>query len=76
MSHLSEVYAKDLGVRIGEPIFEPHFYPVLEEDYITIHNDKKVPAKSYDYWEEVIIIVKKVFPEIKFLQIGSGKEPK
>lgn len=76
MSHLSEVYAKDLGVKIGEPIFKPHFYPVLEEDYITIHNDKKVPAKSYDYWEEVIIIVKKVFPEIKFLQIGSGKEPK
>lgn len=76
MSHLSEVYAKDLGVRIGEPIFKPHFYPVLEEDYITIHNDNKVPAKAYDYWEEVIIIVKKISPEIKFLQIGSGKEPK
>lgn len=76
MSHLSEVYAKDLGVKIGEPIFKPHFYPVLEEDYITIHNDNKVPAKSYDYWEEVIIIVKRISPDIKFLQIGSGKEPK
>lgn len=75
MSHLAEVYAKDLGVRIGEPIFKPHFFPVLESDYITIHTDNKVPSKEYDYWEEVILIVKKTCPKIKFIQIGSGKEP-
>lgn len=76
MSHLVEVYAKDLGVKIGDPIFKPHFYPILEDNYITIHTDNKVPAKEYDYWEEVIIIVKERLPEIKFIQIGSGKEPK
>jgi len=36
MSHLVEVYAKDLGVKIGEPHFKPHFFPLLEENYITI----------------------------------------
>ena len=76
MSHLVEVYAKDLGVKIGEPVFQPHFFPVVDENYITIHNDGKVPAKQYDYWEEVIVIVKSKFPEAKFIQIGSGKEPK
>jgi hypothetical protein len=75
MSHLAEVYAKDLGVKIGEPIFKPHFYPITEDSYITIHTDKKVPSKHYDYWEEVIILVKTKFPDIKFIQIGNGSEP-
>ena len=57
MSHLVEVYDKDLGVKSGDPIFKPHFYPTLEDNYITIHTANKVPAKEYDYWEVVIIIV-------------------
>jgi len=76
MSHLVEVYAKDLGVKIGEPHFKPHFFPLLEENYITIHNDNKVQSKEYDYWEEVISLVKQKAPDIKFIQIGSGGEPK
>ena len=76
MSHLVEVYAKDLGVKIGKPYFKPHFFPILEENYITIHNDNKVQSKEYDYWEEVVSLVKKQAPDIKFIQIGAGKEPK
>jgi hypothetical protein len=76
MSHLAEVYAKDLGVKIGKPFFAPHFFPVVDENYITLHHDNSIQAKEYDYWEEVIIIVKSVAPEIKFIQIGSGEEPK
>jgi len=76
MSHLVEVYAKDLGVKIGEPHFKPHFFPLLEDNYITIHNDNKVQSKEYDYWEEVICLVKEQAPDIKFIQIGSGEEPK
>ena len=75
MSHLVEVYAKDLGVKIGEPYLKPHFFPILYDNYITIHNDNKVQSKEYDYWEEVIVLVKKQAPEINFIQIGSGKEP-
>lgn len=75
MSHLVEVYAKDLGVKIGKPIFNPHFYPILEENYITIHTDNKIPSKHYDYWEEVVLLVKKEAPEINFIQIGTGNEP-
>ena len=76
MSHLAEVYAKDLGVKIGKPFFIPHFFPITEENYITLHHDNSVQAKEYDYWEEVIIIVKRKCPQVKFIQIGSGNEPK
>jgi predicted fused transcriptional regulator/phosphomethylpyrimidine kinase len=76
MSHLVEVYAKDLGVKIGKPYFQPHFFPLLEENYITIHHDNKVQSKEYDYWEEVISLVKQQAPDVKFIQVGSGKEPK
>lgn len=76
MSHLVEVYAKDLGVKIGKPYFKPHFFPIIEENYITIHNDNKVQSKEYDYWEDVISLVRDKCPDIKFIQIGSGKEPK
>lgn len=76
MSHLAEVYAKDLGVKIGVPIFKPHFFPIVDKNYITIHTDNNVPAKHYDYWDEVIAIIKKNYPDLKFIQIGSGKEPK
>jgi len=75
MSHLAEVYAKDLGVKIGNPICKPHFFPVVDENYITIHTDDNVQSKHYEYWEEVLTLVKKAAPDIKFIQIGSGKEP-
>jgi hypothetical protein len=75
MSHLAEVYAKDLGVKIGNPIFKPHFFPIVDDNYITIHTDNNVQSKHYDYWDEVITIVKKNTENIKFIQIGSGREP-
>lgn len=76
MSHLAEVYAKDLGVKIGKPYFKPHFFPVVSDNYITIHTDDNVQSKHYDYWDLVITIVKGAVPDTKFIQIGSGKEPK
>jgi len=76
MSHLAEVYAKDLGVRIGNPVFKPHFFPITHTNYITLHTDNSVQSKQYDYWEEVITMIKKSAPKLKILQIGSGKEPR
>ena len=75
MSHLAEVYAKDLGVKIGKPFFKPHFFPILEDQYITVHTDNGVQAKHYDYWDEALLLVKQAAPHIKIIQIGSGKEP-
>ena len=75
MSHIIEVYAKELGVKIGRPYITEHFCPLPCDKYITIHNSKKMQTKDYDYWDVVISLVKKALSKesIKIIQIG-GKE--
>ena len=75
MSHLVDVYAKDLGVKMGRPFLNPHFFPIVEDKYITIHNDNKIASKEYDFWPYVVELLKKFAPEYKIIQIGSGSEP-
>jgi hypothetical protein len=74
MSHLAEEYAKSCGVRIGKPVIKPHFFPVPFDKYITIHNDKKVQAKEYNFWPEVIELLKPHLGDIKIIQIGAFGE--
>ena len=77
MSHLAEEYAKSCGVKIGRPILKPHYFPILHDKYITIHNDKKVQAKNYDMWPDVIEILKPYLSlkNIKIIQVGAiGEE--
>ena len=74
MSHLAEEYAKACGVKIGKPIFKPHYFPIIHEKYITIHNDKKVQAKEYDFWPEVISILRPFIEDIKIIQVGNFGE--
>ena len=76
MSHLAEEYAKSCGVKIGSPVLNPHYFPILHDKYITIHNDKKVQAKKYDMWPDVIQILKPYLKDIKIIQIGSHGEEK
>ena len=58
MSHLVEEYAKNLGVKIGKPIFEPHYMPITDEKYITFHVDNKIDSKYYEFFPEVINLLK------------------
>tara|TARA_R100000734_G_C3315336_1_gene107258 strand:- start:22 stop:1146 length:1125 start_codon:yes stop_codon:yes gene_type:complete len=76
MSHLAEEYAKSCGVKIGKPILKPHYYPVLHEKYITIHNDKKVQSKEYNMWTDVINLLKPQLGDIKIIQVGAFGEDK
>jgi hypothetical protein len=74
MSHLAEEYAKCCGVKIGSPILRPHYFPVLCDKYITIHNDRKVQAKEYNMWPDVVQILKPYLGDIKIIQIGAQGE--
>jgi hypothetical protein len=76
MSHLAEEYGKSLGVRMGKPFLNPHFIPIPCERFITIHNDKKVPAKRYSLWKEVVELLKTRLGDIKIIQIGAKGEEK
>jgi hypothetical protein len=76
MSHLSTVYSKDLGCQIGVPIIKDHYFPLPCSKYITIHNDKKVPAKEYGYFDITLRLLKPILAkhEIKVIQVGAHGE--
>ena len=76
MSHIAEVYAKDLGVKIGKPIICDHFYPGLPEKYVTFHASNKMPSKNYKYWDLVISLIKPHIKDIKIVQVGGPKDEK
>lgn len=79
MSHLIEVYAKDLGVQIKhKPFIKEHFYPLPKNGYVTIHTSDKVPAKNYSYWDEVVKILKPELEkrDIKLVQVGTNEDPR
>jgi ADP-heptose:LPS heptosyltransferase len=71
MSHIAEVYAKDLGVKIGKPRITEHFYPGLPEKYITFQASNKMPAANYLYWDIVISLIKPFVGNTKILQVGG-----
>ena len=58
MSHIAEVYAKDLGVKIGRPHITDHFFPGLPDKYITVQSSSKMPAARYKYWDIVLGLIK------------------
>jgi hypothetical protein len=74
MSHLAEEYAKCCGVRIGKPVIKPHFFPIPFDKYITVHNDKKIQSKEYNFWPEVFDLLKPHLGDIKIIQIGGFGE--
>lgn len=77
MSHLIEEYAKSCGVKIGKPIINPIFFPVPFDKYITI-NHGCCPATKYDYWEEVMELLKPELDKnnIKIIQIIDNESQK
>jgi ADP-heptose:LPS heptosyltransferase len=75
MSHIAEVYAKDLGVKISRPVIADHFFPGLPDKYITFQASNKMPAKDYKYWDLVISLIKPYIGDIKIIQVGGPKDP-
>ena len=71
MSHIAEVYAKDLGVKIGRPHITDHFFPGLPNKYITVQSSSKMPAAKYKYWDIVLMLIKPYLQNegIKIIQI-------
>ncbi len=77
MGHLIEEYAKNLGVKIGKPVFNPHYIPIVDEKYITIHIDNKFDSRYYEFFPEVIDLMKDTLHKngYKIYQIGGGEDP-
>lgn len=58
MSSIAEVYAKDLGVKIGKPVITDHFYPNTIDKYIYFNPHGDYPSQEYLYWDVVFPLIK------------------
>jgi hypothetical protein len=74
MSHIAEEYAKNLGVKIGEPALQEHYFPVLDSKYIVIYNDCKSDSKKYSYFDELLFILRPALDKLgyKIYHISDG----
>jgi len=71
--HLLETYALSTGSKIGKPFILKKFFPVSHRKYITIQNSSGMPAKCYDYFQEVVNFLLPILQKhgIGIIQIGS-----
>lgn len=77
MSHIAEVYAKDLGVKIGQPKLTEHFVPGLPEKYISLQASNKMPSKDYQHWQLVLELLMPYLESegIQVVQVGGPEDP-
>lgn len=77
MAHLIEEYAKSLGVKIGKPVIADHFFPIPHDKYITIHCDNKIDSKYYEYFPQVLNLIKDILHKNGYAiyQIGGPDDP-
>lgn len=72
MPSLAQTYALQTGLQIGEPLPQEHFYPIPASNYILVNASSGMGSKNYDYFNEVIRLLKAKLPdEFKFVQIGN-----
>jgi hypothetical protein len=74
--HLIERYALATGSKIGKPFIVKKFYPIDAEKYITLQNSSGMPAKCYDYFQDVINLILPKLNEngYKIVQIGGQED--
>lgn len=75
---LLTTYSSYLGVLpLDKPNVNTQFFPVPFDKYITLHvGDGKISAKHYDYWTEVVALLKPVLHHfgIAIVQIGGPQD--
>ena len=76
MSHIAEIYAKELGVKIGRPTITEHFIPGLPDKFITLHSSNKCQASLYKYWNVAVHLIKPHLDKLglKIVQIGGPQD--
>jgi hypothetical protein len=74
MSHIAEVYAKDLGVKIGKPTITEHFFPNTQDVYICCGFNSTNKSEQYNYWDIVNSLVSPILEKsgISILHIPNA----
>ena len=73
--HLVETYATNCGLKIDHPYILEKYFPLNIDKYVTFSPYSK-PAKTYDYWLDVIELIKPHLDKegIEILQLGGKNE--
>lgn len=77
MSKLISTYAKSTGLKVSEPYLREHFFPIPFERYITIQTGSGQNSKNYDYYQEVVSLLKPVLDQLNvgIVHIGAKEDP-
>jgi len=72
--HILESYASIARAKISKPHLIPKFYPLVHEKYITIQGDSRYQSRQYNWFPEVLSILKPFLDKenIKVVQIGGS----
>jgi hypothetical protein len=74
--HILERYSLSCGLKIGKPFTVDHCFPTKSNSYITIHNSKKFDSRDYEYWEDVVEMLKPALSKefISIVQVGGVED--
>jgi hypothetical protein len=79
MSKLITTYANSCGIKLPKeaPKFPTCYYPIPNAKYITLHIGAGHDSRKYDYYQEVVNILKPILKNnnIHIVQIGTNDEP-
>ena len=78
MAHLIEEYALSCGLKINRPELYEAFFPIPFEKFILIHAGGAMPAKLYEYYSEVVQLIREPLTKAGYeiVQIGGQEDPR
>jgi glycosyl transferase family 9 (putative heptosyltransferase) len=72
---LIETYAASSGLQIGKPFIYTKFFSIPWDKYLVLHAGGGMISKRYDYYAEVVELIKKALPDYEVIQIGDNSDP-
>ena len=73
---LIENYALNCGLKIHKPYIHPHFFPVSNDNYITLDLSHRVESSRYKHWQKVIDLINPFLKSenIEIIQVGGAND--
>jgi hypothetical protein len=72
--NLHQIYALAAGQTLSKSQVLPEYFPLTSSKYITLQPFSK-PIKNYNYWDDVVRLLKLTLPDYDVVQIGGPNEP-
>lgn len=71
MPDLITTYALQTGLQIGSPMPFEQYHPLPAKKYVIFNASSGMPAKNYDYFNDVIRLLRPILADYEFIQLGN-----